>query len=168
MRKLKKVLFTTLTVVIFLTGCNSTRKAINQTKTAYGNRCEGVTSLSWQKQIQGADAETTAKIVTELTVAAEADAKKSEDLKASGEVDLNIKSDIAKVINQNVTQSSKVSDKFWEQENRFGESMCLFLALLDRKDLSKDKKNEIIDNLLKIVTAHNNYVLNKDEKKKNQ
>lgn len=150
-----------LSLLILCSCGGSTKKAINQTKTAYGNRCNGVTSLSWQKQIQGADAETTAKIVTDITVAAEADAKKSQDLQVHGNVDANFKSDIAKVINQNVTQSSKVSDDFWEQENRFGETMCLFLALLDRKDIANNKKEQIIDNIVKISVAHNDYVLNK-------
>jgi hypothetical protein len=120
-----------------------------------------MTSLAWQNQVQGADAETVAKIVTNLTAAAEADAKKSEDLKGSASVDLDIKSEVAKVINQNVTQSSRVSEEFWEQENRFGESMCLFIALLDRKDLPKETKSEIVDDIRKLVTAHNDYVLNK-------
>jgi hypothetical protein len=161
MKKNVLLSITILIVVILLSSCGSTKKAINQTKAAYGNRCEGVTSLSWQKQIQGADAETTAKIVTEITAAAEADAKKSEDLQVSGEINASIKSDIAKVINQNVTQASQLSDDFWEQENRFGETMCLFLVLLDRKDLSNQKKEEIIDNIVKIAVAHNDYVLNK-------
>ena len=160
MKKIRISLMVLISLLI-LSSCGSTKKAINQTKTAYGNRCDGVTSLSWQQQIQGADAETTAKIVTDITAAAEADAKKSEDLQASGEINASFKSDIAKVINQNVTQSSKVSDEFWEQENRFGETMCLFLALLDRKDISNAKKEEIIDNIVKISVAHNDYVLNK-------
>lgn len=158
---MKKILTTAAVLALVLISCNSTKKAINQTKAAYGDRCDGVTSLSWQKQIQGADAETTAKIVTDITAAAKADAKKSEDLQAGGEVDANVKSDIAKVINQNVVQSSQVSDDFWEQENRFGETMCLFLNLLDRRDISKTKKEEIIDNIVAISVAHNNYVLNK-------
>ncbi len=154
-------LITLIICPLLITSCGSTKKAINQTKAAYGNRCDGVTSLSWQRQVQGADAETTAKIVTDITAAAEADAKKSEDLQASGEFDANFKSDIARVINQNVTQSSQVSDEFWEQENRFGETMCLYLALLDRKDISNSKKEEIIDSIVKLSVAHNDYVLNK-------
>lgn len=153
--------FMFLLIAILLYSCNSTEKAINQTKAAYGSRCNGVTSLAWQKKIQGADAETTAKIVTEITVAAEADAKKSADLQASGKIDAGFKSDIAKVINQNVTASSQVSDDFWEQDNVFGETMCLFISLLDRKDISSKQKEGIIDDIVKISVARNDYVLNK-------
>lgn len=163
MKKIRHYFVASIAIITLLS-CNNTRKAINQTKSAYENRCEGITSLSWQKQIQGADAETTAKIITELTAAAQADAKKSADLQASGQVDFSLKSDIAKVINQNVTQTSQVSDEFWEQENRFGESMCLFLNLLDRGDISKDTKKEIIDDIRKLVTSHNDYVLNKKKR----
>lgn len=137
------------------------QKQINQTKTAYGDRCEGFSGLSWQEQIQGADAETTARLVSELTAAAEADVKQSEDLKGSANADVTIESELAKVINQNVTQKSKVSQEFWEAENRFGESICLFLYLLDDPRLSKETKKEIIDDIRKLVVSHNDFVLNK-------
>lgn len=159
--KLNLLTLAVITILVLLNSCRSTRKEINQQEAAWRERCDGMTSLAWQTQIQGADAETTANIVTQLTAAAEADAKKSEDLKASGRIDTEFKSDIAKVINQNVNQASEVSDEFWEQENRYGETMCLFVSLLDREDFSSEKKNEILNNILTISQAHNDYVLNK-------
>ena len=144
-----------------LTGCSSTQKAINQTKTAYGNRCKGVTSLNWKEQIQGGDANTIAKFVTDLSVAAQADAKKSEDLKGSANANVKVTSDIAKVINQNVKQTSIVSEEFWEQENTFGESLCVLLTLLDNRNVSKNQKMTIIDDIQKLVMNLNEYSLNK-------
>jgi len=151
---------------IFLASCapNISRK-INQTKSAFGDKCKGVNSLTWQEQVQGADAATTAKLISDLTAAAEADAKKSEGLKGSVKADLNIKSELAKVINRNTTQSSKVSEEFWQQEIRFGESVCLFLSLLDRKDLSTKLKENIINDIRKLVTSYSDYELNRNSNK---
>lgn len=149
--------FLYLTVLV---SCNPTMKSIDEVKTAFGNRCEGVTSLSWQTQDQIVDYDKIAQIITSLTLAAEADAKKSEDLIANGNINEDINSEIARVIKENLDQGSSVSEKFWEQENRFGETMCLFLNLLDRSDISRKKKEEIIDDIRRIATAHNDYVLN--------
>lgn len=141
-------------------GCQTSSR-INQTKAAFADRCNGVSSLNWQSQVQGADAEATAKLVAELTAAAEADARRSADLQLAGEANLDIKSEWARVINQNTSQSSEVSEEFWEQENRFTQSLCLYLYLLDSKELSKSEKSDVVSDIRKIVSAYNEIQLNK-------
>jgi len=142
----------------------------NCAKPVYGNpakdaaweqRCKGVATLAWQTEIQGADAESTAKIVAGLTAAAKADAKQAN---ASGTVDINLKSELARVINENISTSSKVDDDFWKQENTFGRLYCLSVSLLDRKDIKSDQKALIVNDVREMQKAEAEYMLGKQKK----
>ncbi|MEQ8472174.1 MAG: hypothetical protein RIC35_13365 [Marinoscillum sp.] len=145
---------------LMLVNCEGSKPVLIKDQ-AWSERCKGVTALSWQKEIQGADAETTAKIVTEATLAAKADAKTAD---VNAQVDAGFKSELARVINENVSTSSEVDDEFWKQENTFGRLYCLSVSLLDREDISKEQKEKIVDDIREMQKAEATYILNQKKK----
>jgi hypothetical protein len=158
---------TNFLVLVILCTLFSCAKPIFVKDAAWEKKCKGVLTLGWQTEIQGADAATSAKIITDITLAAKADAKKSEDLKGEAALNANLKSEFAKAINENVSKSSKVSDDFWEQVNTFSSAYCLSVSLLDRNDIPKEKKLQIVDDIRSLQLAETQYFLNKEKKSGN-
>ena len=145
---------------LILFSCGGSKPVLKKDK-AWQERCKGVTNLSWQTEIQGADAKTTAKIISDVTLAAKADAAKAN---ADAEIDANFKSELARVINENVSTSSKVDDDFWKQENTFGRLYCLSVSLLDRDDISEGQKKEIVNDIREMQKSEAKYILGKEKK----
>ncbi len=144
--------------------CSPATKTVQTDRNAYSEACEGVTSLSWQKQIQTGDAETDVQRALDLVTALEADAKKSEDLKASGEFDGAYSSKLAQAINQNVSAGQEVDEDFWEQSASFATAACFVQSMLDREDLSESARRDIEDAAVRALNAMIMYESNSGDK----
>jgi len=153
-----------LTVFILCVCCGCGKKPVltRSTDKPTGDRCKGVPVLNWQKEIQGADAATAAKIITDATLAAAADAKQSEDLKGSAKLDVNLKSELSRSINENVSKSSQVSDEFWEQELTFTRLYCLSISLMDRTDITAEQRSKLLNNISDLQKTEITYMQNRN------
>jgi hypothetical protein len=137
------LIFLLLTIV----GCASTK-----TTSPIGPVCDGVTGLLVSNYESGYDAETVLKFATSLAVAAEADSNQISEI-ASAEAKIDIQSELAKVIKENVNTSAKVSDSFFEQSVNFSEAACWAMTLIDRDDLTPDQKERALATVDRIINA---------------
>jgi hypothetical protein len=123
---------------------------------AISDNCKNVPRLNWQVEEKGYDSETALKLVAELQAAAKADAEVIQGIdKLEGE--LNLSSELAKTINKNVKQQSKVSQDFWEQDLTYRQTLCFYESMVNNKKISEEVKAKYHDAILemgKIRTAY--------------
>lgn len=136
------------------------------TPNAYSEVCSGVTALSWQKSSQGTDAETVLQIATKLAAAAEADADQIKKL-GSASADIKLESELAKVMKENVQNSSDVESGFWEQNINFTQAACWAVTLLERNDLTEAQRDRALATVDKIINSRIDFK-NEVQIKKNQ
>ena len=105
------------------------------------------------------------ELATKLTAAAEADAKLSKDVNASGKIDGSISSQLAGVINLNVKQESKVSQTFWEQDLTYRQSLCFLDEMSRRQDITPDQKAKFIDEITKFTSSRRDYTFQLEKKR---
>ncbi len=127
---------------------------------AYSEACEGVTTLSWQKQIITPSDEYNAARAGEIREALEMDARESSMLSQGWKLKGTVTSHLASVINKYMSDSQSVSDEFWEQSVRFTETMCFLLTLMDRSDLSNTMRQNLENNLQSVINSRSDYLTN--------
>ncbi|KAB1065221.1 hypothetical protein [Salibacter halophilus] len=123
---------------------------------AVSDNCKNVPRLDWQVEEKGYDSETALKLVAELQAAAKADAEAIQGMDEL-EADVDLSSELAKTINKNVKQKSKVSQDFWEQDLTYRQTLCFYESMVNNKKISeevKSKYHEAILEMGKIRTAY--------------
>ncbi|MDP1573248.1 MAG: hypothetical protein Q8M09_15120 [Pseudomonadota bacterium] len=145
-----KAYFKLISVAVCFAGLTGCVPRLNSH--AYSEVCAGVTALSWKKNAQGADAETILKVATTLAAAAEADTSKIKNL-GSASAEINLQSELARVIKENVQISSEVESNFWEQNINFTQAACWCATLLDRSDLSLEQKERALATVDRIINS---------------
>lgn len=124
-----------------------------------------VSRLQWQVYSRGFDAKEATDLATKLTLAANADAAKLKNIvDASVGVDVSITSELSRLVNQNVKQESKVSEKFWEQELTFRQTLCYLDDLSKRPDLDKNQKSQVVSQILEVTKARQEYTFRSEKK----
>lgn len=157
---MKKLLLSLFTLTLFVS-CNPTKKVFDNPDNSFSEKCDGVPTLGWQEEISGGDAKSTIDKLASLVAAVKADAKTSKDVSANGNLDINLESKLARVINENVSKKSQVRQDFWEQENTITRMYCIYLNLLNRKDTPDSEKTGIRKEIKELLKWETQYLSNK-------
>ena len=127
--------------------------------------CKNVPKLSWQVYEEGATAEDAVKLASELVAAGKIDAGLSNEYsKSSGEASVSLTSELSKIVRSNVKKKSDVSQRFWEQDLTFRQSVCYLDTLSLRDDLTKEQKNKVVDEILSFSSVRKNYMFSIEKK----
>lgn len=158
-----------LAALVYFTACNKTMKPVikHPTDNAVTDTCIGVPRLNWQEEVRGVESDKALKFMTELQLAAEADAKKGADLAAKGNFKTDIKSEFASKLNEYTTKSSKVSTGFWEQELAFRQLLCYYESVTRRSDVSQTIKDKYHEAILSMGTTRITYMFAIEKKNQN-
>lgn len=108
-------------------------------ESAVSDNCTNVPKLNWQAEDKGYDSETALKLVADLQAAAKADAAVVKGVDKL-EADVKLTSELAKTINKNVKQSSKVTQDFWQQDLTYRQTLCFYESMVNNKSISEDIK----------------------------
>ena len=103
------------------------------------DNCKDVPKLTVQNYKNNAKA--AAQLIQSFSAAAKADLEKIKDL-SDLQANINAASKLSRTLNQNVEVSSKVTEKFWEQELAFRQIICLYKSIVDDKNTPEDVKKE--------------------------
>lgn len=130
---------------------------------AVSDNCKNVPRLNWQVEEKGFDSETALKLAAELQAAAKADGKSIEGIdKLEG--DVNISSELAKTINKNVKQSSKVTQEFWEQDLTYRQTLCFLESMVNNNNYSEEVKAKYHETILEVSKLRAEYMFEKKKR----
>lgn len=128
-------------------------------------QCAEMPGFKWQKDERQLGSKEVLERLAELKASAQADAKFSKDLAASGKLEGSYKSKLAETINLYVKQDSQVSDEFWEQDLHFRQVGCFFLAVSKQPHLDQEDKKKFLDGILEVNRTRTDYMYGVNKKK---
>ncbi|MEM7551647.1 MAG: hypothetical protein AAF363_18325 [Bacteroidota bacterium] len=128
--------------------------------------CKNLPNIEFKDQKIGTDVDKTFKLLTELAAAAESDVLLSKAIDA--EADINVKSEFAKKLKQNISASQNVNDDFWEQNITLTQLLCFTESQSKRQDLSPEERTHFTQLLTKILSDRNEYLNQRSIKKKSR
>lgn len=145
----------TIVIIFILCSCRSS-KSVAVDKIALSS-CDNLPNIKFQNAEDTIDIEKVAKFATDLKVAAEADISKMVDVPSKANGSVEIKSEFGKKVNEKLIAQSKVSEEFWQQNIVFTQSLCFLERQSNRKDISKEIREQIIRDMNALAIARSKY-----------
>jgi hypothetical protein len=124
---------------------------------AVSDNCKNVPRLDWQVEEKGYDSETALKLVADIQAAAKADASVIKGIDQL-EGDVKLSSELAKTINKNVKQTSKVSQDFWEQDLTYRQTLCFYESMVNNDKISEEVKAKYHEAILEMGKIRTDYM----------
>lgn len=146
--------------------CSSEKQLFNYEK-FYKKRCPNVSTISANELTFLKDKKSKIDFATDITLAAVADATKSDSLLSTHqEGNINVKGSLSQTTNKYYTFKRTVTQDFWQQQEAFANNICILQAMKDDPSLTQDQKNIVFNKIIEFTEANRKY--SENVKKKGQ